>query len=149
MDVIVTSTSGGQSGTLRSPKAAVASHHLAPHETLPGMTARKFRECHTKRQVPSLLGSWGPGHRGNGRSGWAAAACGSNDHMVLSFPGHPHLFTSGSQESEHVTPSVTMAGQGKTDQVQMFPRERELASGVGCSRPREKGVKSQAGPQRQ
>lgn len=50
---------------------------------------------------------------------------------------------------EHVTPSVSLAGQGKTDQVQTFPRERELASGVGYSRPREKGVKSQAGPQRQ
>lgn len=29
MGVTVTSTSGGQSGTLQSPKAAVDSHHLA------------------------------------------------------------------------------------------------------------------------
>lgn len=38
MGVTVTSTSGGQSGTLQSPKAAVAPHHLA------GVTASKFRD---------------------------------------------------------------------------------------------------------
>lgn len=88
MGLTVTRTSGGQTGTLQPPKA---SHHLlAPHETLPGMTARKFRECHTRCPVPCVLGSWGPGHHGNGSSGQPPAQAGkqlvveSSGHMVLS-----------------------------------------------------------------
>lgn len=106
------------------------------------LPTKKFRECHTKCQVPSLLGSWSPEHHGNGSSGQLPAQPGSSclcsGHIVLSFPCHLHLFNPGFLRTcEHVTLSVSQednSRQGKTDQVQMDPRDSELAAGMGCNR---------------
>lgn len=42
---------------------------LFSQQWLQWLPTRKFREQHTKYQVPSVLGSWRPEHHGNGSSG--------------------------------------------------------------------------------